>query len=225
MGGVGHGSIVECRLRDGRGVRSRVPATALALLGAAAFAALAAIRACLGGGAVPLLCGAAVGAAAVPALLPRLRLPAVLGPLIVGVAWFDVAGWAWEVDRLFGPYDDIAHVLTSAAIGLLLGCRLRTSRRLPGGRFAHALPAVVAAATVVVGALWEAGEWPIVKVLSGAEVASDLGWDAAGAALAALAAPWGLRPRRGRPGRSGGGYASSGIVGGRVRSTSARAST
>lgn len=131
------------------------------------------------------------------------RLPRLLGLLLVAALVYDAAGWAWDLWARLGPYDEIAHAVTTFAITVTIGWflyhPLRSRLRRRG---ALALLALTGLGLLVAG-LWELGEaWGrgagIGRPTTAFDVASDLTASLVGAALGALATPRLLRLPRTR---------------------------
>jgi len=128
-------------------------------------------------------------------------LPPVFDFLFVLAALLNAGGFAFSWYKLLGPYDSVAHGITTFAITLSLGFLLYRERLDAFDKKRWLFVITIAAFGLAIGALWEIAEWSVDQ-LAGTRLApsltdtvTDLMVDAVGSFAAALLANWGLPER------------------------------
>lgn len=149
-----------------------------------------------------------VAGSAASALLLRLgrALPVLALLLALAAIGLNAVGWAWGLFIRPGPFDEVAHGLTGAALTPVLGLAV-FGRLLEKEGPSWPLLVGCFALTLSAGALWEIAEW-LLRVWSGeasltrslADAVLDLVLDAAGALAALPLVAWMARPSAQRPG-------------------------
>ena len=124
------------------------------------------------------------------------QLPNLFKLLCIIALLLNATGYAWQLFRMPGPYDEITHAFTIFFLTLALGVLIYGPRMRSLLAWQILFVVIIACLGITIGALWEIVEWfvdmlPGIRVINPlSDTISDLIIDSLGALLAGLLSYW-----------------------------------